>query len=947
MASTKRPLFCLIDASSFIFRAFYAVRPLSNKSGLPTNALFGFANMMLKVLEEKRPTHIAVVYDTKHPSFRKELYSEYKANRGAMPEDLVPQIPYIKKFVECLGLPAFERPGFEADDVIGTLAEQAAHLSKEEAEVMIVSSDKDLMQLVNDHVYLFDTMKEQKYTAKEVKEKLGVTPDLVADYLGIVGDTSDNIPGVKGIGPKGAVSLLEQFGSLENIFQNLSAVKKEAQRKQLEECKDQAILSKKLATVVRDLPLETDWHSLRCDPNPGEAMFQLLQEVEFQALEKRLRTWSSKRSSSLEQSSADVAESLGTANSSDSENSQEMESDSGAGVSRSSSFVADSGDFVASVKEKYSILTKESNLQFAFDSLNEASVVSVDTETTGLEIRDSKLVGFSFCGDGKNAFYVPLAHNIEEQIPKDVALSMLGKFLEKKKICGQNLKFDLSIFRTAGLHLLPEQVEFDSLIASYVLSPESRHGLDLLAEKYLGHKNISYEDVCGSGKEEISFADAPIEKAGEYAAEDAHVAFLLREVLRKELEKTPQLEKVFREIDMPLVPVLADLEWQGVAIDSNHLHKVSKDFAKDLVQLEKRAHELAGGEFNLSSPKQLQKILFEDLRLPPSKKTKTGFSTDVEVLEKLAPLHELPKLILEHRELSKLKGTYVDVLPELVSSTSGRVHAQFHQTVAATGRLSSSDPNLQNIPIRTESGKLVRQAFVSEEGNFLLGADYSQIELRILASMSQDPHLLDAFRAGRDIHAMTASQIFSLPLDKVDNDSRRKAKAINFGLIYGKSAFSLAEELGITRKEAAEIIERYFAQYPTIRAFLDQLVEEAKKNGFAETAFGRRRWIEGIHSKNKMILGMAERMAVNTPIQGTAADLVKIAMIRLHKRIREEKLQSKMILQVHDELVLEVPEIELEQMKKMVKEVMESSGRDKILVPLTVEVGVAKNWLAL
>lgn len=935
MASTKRPLFCLIDASSFIFRAFYAVRPLSNKSGLPTNALFGFANMMLKVLEEKRPSHIAVVYDTKHPSFRKELYPEYKANRGAMPEDLVPQIPYIKKFVECLGLPAFERPGFEADDVIGTLAEQAAHLSKEEAEVMIVSSDKDLMQLVNDHIYLFDTMKEQKYTAKEVKEKLGVSPELVADYLGIVGDTSDNIPGVKGIGPKGAVSLLEQFGSLENIFQNLSAVKKEAQRKQLEDCKDQAILSKKLATVVRDLPLETDWHSLRCDPNPGEAMFQLLQEVEFQALEKRLRAWSSKRSFSLEQDS-------GAANSNDASVTQASTDDRSA-----SSFAVDSGDFVASVKEKYSILTKASQLQLALDSLKDSPVISIDTETTGLEIRDSNLVGFSFCGDGKNAFYVPLAHKIEEQIAKDLALSMLGKFLEKRKICGQNLKFDLSIFRTAGLNVSPEQVDFDSLIASYVLSPESRHGLDLLAEKYLGHKNISYEDVCGSGKEEISFADAPIEKAGEYAAEDAHVAFLLREILKKELEKTPQLEKVFREIDMPLVPVLADLEWQGVAIDSTHLHQVSKDFAKELAQLEKRAHELAGGEFNLSSPKQLQKILFEDLRLPPSKKTKTGFSTDVEVLEKLAPLHELPKLILEHRELSKLKGTYVDVLPELVSSASGRVHAQFHQTVAATGRLSSSDPNLQNIPIRTESGKLVRQAFVAQEGNVLLGADYSQIELRILASMSQDPHLLDAFRAGRDIHAMTASQIFSLPLDKVDDDSRRKAKAINFGLIYGKSAFSLAEELGITRKEAAEIIERYFAQYPTIRAFLDQLVEEAKKNGFAETAFGRRRWIEGIHSKNKMILGMAERMAVNTPIQGTAADLVKIAMIRLHKRIREEKLQSKIILQVHDELVLEVPEGELEQMKKMVKDVMESSGQEKIMVPLTVEVGVAKNWLAL
>ncbi len=929
MATTKRPLFCLIDASSFIFRAFYAVRPLNNKSGLPTNALFGFANMMLKVLEEKRPTHIAVVYDTKHPSFRKELYTEYKANRGAMPEDLVPQIPYIKKFVECLGLPAFERPGFEADDVIGTLAERAAHLSDDEAEVMIVSSDKDLMQLVNDHIYLFDTMKEQKYTAKEVKEKLGVPPELVADYLGIVGDTSDNIPGVKGIGPKGAVALLEQFGTLEGIFANISAVKKDAQRKQLEECKDQALLSKKLATVVRDLPLETDWHSLKCDPKPGEAMFALLQEVEFQALEKRLRSWGNSSSSGAPVANTSVVNAGGD----DSEITALRE--------------YPSGDYVAKSKGSYSIIFRESELEKAFASLHAEPIIAIDTETTGLEIRDAKIVGFSFCGNGKDAFYVPVGHNGIEQIETSIALGRFGEFLSEKKICGQNLKFDLSILRTAGLKIAPKQVEFDSLIASYILSPESRHGLDLLAEKYLGHKNISYEEVCGEGKEEISFADAPIEKAGEYAAEDAHVAYLLQDVLRKELEKTPNLLKVFREIDMPLVPVLADLEWEGVAIDSEHLQRVSQDFAKELASLEKKSHELAGGEFNLSSPKQLQKILFEDLRLPPSKKTKTGYSTDVEVLERLAPLHELPRLILEHRELAKLKGTYVDVLPELVSKNSGRVHAQFHQTVTATGRLSSSDPNLQNIPIRTESGKLVRKAFVAERGNVLLGADYSQIELRILASMSEDPHLLEAFRNGRDIHAMTASQIFSIPLEQVDVDSRRKAKAINFGLIYGKSAFSLAEELGITRKEAAEIIERYFAQYPTIRAFLDGLVETAKKHGYAETLFGRRRWIEGIHSKNKMILGMAERMAVNTPIQGTAADLVKIAMTQLHRKIREERWQAKIILQVHDELVLEVPETEIDSMKKIIKEVMEGAGKEKITVPLTVEVGVASNWLDL
>ncbi|MGZ3711634.1 MAG: DNA polymerase I, partial [Bdellovibrionota bacterium] len=733
----KKPLLCLIDASSFIFRAFYAVRHLSNKSGLPTNAVFGFASMILKVLEDVRPTHIAVIYDTKHPSFRKEMYKEYKANRSAMPEELVPQIPYIKKFVETLGLPAFEQAGFEADDLIATLAHQAADLSKEHPDVCIVSSDKDLMQLVTEKVYLYDTMKDQRYYAPEVKEKLGVLPELVPDFLGIVGDTSDNIPGVKGIGPKGAVALLEQFGSMEEIYKNIEEVKKEGQRKTLIECKELAILSKELATVKRDLKIDTDWHSLRCEPKASEEFFTLLHELEFQNLEKKMRAWAmpeGARSSRHEPGKANNAV-IAPAPPFDPESDSEHVTPA----------AAPANDEIAAAKKEYVVVTEITHLEKIFKSLSAVKEIAIDTETTSLEVHDAAVVGFSFCADGKTAYYVPVGHLVsgtdyrcEGQCAAAEALKLFANFLEGKKILGQNLKYDLNVLRAAGIELKPEQIWFDTMIASYILTPDGRHNLDLLSGKYLGHSTIKYEDITGTGKAQISFAHAEISKAGEYAAEDAHVAYLLAQKLRAELAKVPGLEKVFREIDMPLVSVLAAMEWEGVAIDVPLLKELSEKFAITLGELEKEAHKLAGGEFNLGSPKQLQKILFEDLKLPTFKKTKTGFSTDVDVLQKLSSLHPLPALILEVRELSKLKGTYVDVLPTLVHPKTGRVHAHFNQTVAATGRLSSSDPNLQNIPIRTESGRLVRKAFIARKGWSLLGADYSQIELRILASMSGD-----------------------------------------------------------------------------------------------------------------------------------------------------------------------------------------------------------------
>jgi DNA polymerase-1 len=925
MVPPKRSLFCLIDASSFIFRAFYAVRPLSNKAGLPTNAVFGFANMVLKVLETLQPSHIAVVYDTKHPSFRKDMYPEYKANRSAMPEDLVPQMPYVKKFVEALGLPSFERKGFEADDIIGTLAERAAHLSKE-AEVCIVSSDKDLMQLVNGHIFLYDTMKEVKYTPAEVKEKLGVPPGQVPDYLGIVGDSSDNIPGVKGIGPKGAVALLEQFGSVEKIYENIHRVKKEGQRNQLLECKKEALLSKELATVKRDMDLDLDWHALRCEPKAGDAFFALLDELEFGNLAKRMRAWSMDGKGAIEPAHAS-APSVVTPH------------------------TLDSDDQVAKARKEYRILRTQPELEAALESVAGAKILAVDTETTSLAIHDAELVGFSFCGSRDRAFYAPVGHRgdddkpVKDQLPKEKALAMFGKFLRGRKLVGQNIKYDLNIFRGNGIEISDDQVAFDTMIASYVLAPEERHNMDALSAKYLNHKTITYDELCGTGKSQISFARVPVEKAGEYSAEDAHVTFLLMAVLEGRLRESEGLDKVYREIDLPLIPVLAKMEWEGVAIDVPHLEKVSAEFATELAALEKKAYKLAGGEFNLASPKQLGKILFEDLKLPVIKKTKTGFSTDVEVLQKLRNQHELPDVILEHRELSKLKGTYVDVLPALRNSHTHRVHTNFNQTIAATGRLSSTDPNLQNIPIRTESGKLVRQAFVPRKGNLLLGADYSQVELRILASMSSDESLTRAFREGQDVHALTASEIFSVPLKSVDPDQRRKAKAINFGLLYGKGAFTLGDELGISRTEASEIIAKYFARYPTIRSFLDGLKETAKKTGYAETVFGRRRYIEGIQSQNKMLLAAAERMAVNAPIQGTAADLIKIAMIRLQHALEKGGFGAKLILQVHDELVVDTPTGELEPVRKLVVESMEGAGQGKIHVPLTVETGAAKNWL--
>lgn len=919
----------IVDASSFIFRAFYAVRPLSNAAGVPTNATFGFATMILKVLEELKPEKLAIVYDTKHPSFRKERYAEYKANRSAMPDDLQPQIPYIKRFVEALGLPRFEKPGLEADDIIAALAQ----LGKEKAsgEILIVSSDKDLMQLVDEKTFLIDTMKNVKIGTAGVREKMGVEPNQIIDYLGLVGDSSDNIPGVPGIGPKTAATLLKDHGTLEGIYEKIDSLKAGKLKDNLIQHRENAFLSKELATVRYDVGIDFDWDALSYKPVFGAEMQGLLKELEFAKFQDRLERLT-KSAPKDQAASAPASSSL------------LVESQSPAPAAPVSA-----DDKVAAHAPSYHLIQKLEDLEKALAKAAQADVLVIDTETTGLAHTD-KLVGFSFCFGAKDAYYVPLRHDYGEQVELSDAVALWNRLLRGKKLAGQNLKFDLNVLRREGVEIDDSQVAFDTMLAAYVADPSGRHNMDQLSKKYLHHDTITYESVCGTGKNQKRFSEVDLGLATQYAAEDAHVTWLLKEEIGAELKRSPSLEKVLNTIDLPLVAVLSDMETRGVAIDKPLLANLSEEFANDLKNYEQQAFEIAGGEFNLASPKQLQEVLFERLKLPTFKKTKTGYSTDVDVLTKLAVIHPLPRVILQYREVAKLKSTYVDVLPEIADADS-RVHTNYQQTVAATGRLSSSDPNLQNIPIRTELGKRIRAAFVARPGYLLVGADYSQIELRVLAELSGDALLKDAFQKGADIHTLTAARVFHVDEANVTSDLRRKAKAINFGLIYGKTAFSLAEELGISRAEASDIISVYFRQYPTIRTYLDGLAESAKAKGYAETLYGRRRPIEGINDRNKMVQAMAERMATNTPLQGTAADLMKLAMVRVHRELPKREMKSRMILQVHDELVLEVPENEVDAARALVKEMMEGVGRisgfPQFSVPLTVETGKGTNWLDL
>ncbi len=903
----------LIDVSSFIFRAYYAInRNLKNRKGEPTNATYGVATMLLKLLEQARPQYLAVVYDSKEPSFRKEIYSEYKANRSSPPEDLIPQFDRITELVKTLNLYSYRQSGVEADDLIGTLTQRWLKMSKDN-HVLLLTGDKDLMQLVGDRVQVWDTLKDKVFGSDEVFEKFAVWPTQIRDYLSLVGDSSDNIPGVPSIGPKTASDLIKEFGSLKFILDAAEAGKITGKKGEvIKSNKKAALLSYELVGLKMDLRLDLDLDSLRYRFQVSEECLKLFRELDFNTLAEKYRD--------------KCGDKCGKDKGAEKEPTQ-------------TSFE------IPRSPTNFSPIQSEKDLEALLGKIDKKGEFGFDLETTSLNPRSAKLVGLSVCVGVEQSFYIPVGHtSTEKQLPKEFVLEKLKPFLENPKFkkIGQNLKYDWSVLCEQGIR--PDGIGADTMVASYVLDPEGRHNLGVLAAKYLGYDILTYEKVCGKGKDEISFDQVPIELATRYSAEDAWVAFRLWECLKPKLYQEG-LMQVFAEVELPLVAVLAKIELQGVCIDEGWLGKLSQEFEKELKQIEERTLAFTKEPLNLNSPKQLAKFLFEDLKLPVQTKTKTGYSTDASVLEALSPLHEVPRLLLEYREISKLKGTYVDPLPLLKDKKTGKIHASFHQTVAATGRLSSSDPNLQNIPVRTERGKKIRRAFIPSPGNVLLSVDYSQIELRILAHMSGDKNLSQSFERDEDVHLRTASEIFGISPEKISDEQRGVAKAVNFGLMYGKTAFGLSQELKIPRVAAKQIITRYFERYSGVKTFLDSLIVEAREKGFTTTLTGRKRRLPDLHSKNPMIRANAERMAMNTPIQGTAADLMKLAMITLDHELEKRGLASRMIIQVHDELVLDVSKEEIQEVKKCVITAME--GAMDFDVPLKVNVSSGLNWMEL
>lgn len=903
----------LIDISSFIFRAFFAIRALKNSSGEPTNAVYGVATMLAKLVQECDPRFVMVAYDSKEPSFRKEMYADYKANRSAPPDDLVPQFDRIEELISALEFPAIRQNGVEADDLIASLADQWVRSSSKH-RVVIVSGDKDLMQLVSDRIRVWDTMKDVVYREKEVEEKFGVRPDQVRDYLALVGDSSDNIPGVPSIGPKSAADLLGAHETLEGILKAARAGKISGKKGEvIQSHESDALLSQKLATVKRDLKVPVDRDGREHHFRLTDAAAKLLKELEFHSL---LKQW---------------AEAF-PANGTRKEPAGDMPEGSGE-ISR----VHPTPKGV-----HFRAIRTEEELKEIVAEIKKRGEFGFDLETTSLNPREAKICGIALSTNESEGVYIPIGHHGDEkQLDAKHVLATLRPLLEdaRYKKIGQNLKYDFSVLCEHGLS--PDGIGADTMIADYLLDSDARHSLEALAQKHFGYEVVTYEEVCGKGKNQISFADVPVETATRYSAEDAWMAFKLWKKMAPELKEWGAL-RVFSEIELPLVHVLMRMELAGVSIDEPYLAKLSKEFEHDLDRIQKKIGAYTKEPVNLNSPKQLAVLLFEDLKLPVQSKTKTGYSTDASVLEALSSLHEVPRLLLEYREIAKLKGTYVDPLPTLKDPKTGRIHGSFHQTVAATGRLSSSDPNLQNIPIRTERGKKIRRAFIPRRGNLLLSADYSQIELRILAHLCGDPALIEAFRSQDDIHRRTAAEIFSVAPSQVDSEMRSVAKAINFGLIYGKTAFGLSQELKIPRKQAAEFIERYFKRYSRVKGFLDSVIEGAREKGYVETLAGRRRALKDINSSNAAIRANAERMAMNAPIQGTAADMMKLAMIEIDHQLSKHKMKSQMIIQVHDEVVLDCDPHEAKDVERLIVKAMQEAM--KLDVPLDVNVGTGANW---
>lgn len=936
----------LVDGSSYLYRAFHAFPPLTNKNGEPTGAMYGVLNMLKSLIAQVEPSHIAVVFDAKGKTFRDELFEQYKSHRPPMPDDLRAQVQPLHTIIKALGIPLISIEGVEADDVIGTLAVQAA---KDGKDVLISTGDKDMAQLVNEHIMLINTMTNTLLDREGVIEKYGIPPELIIDYLALRGDSSDNIPGVKGVGEKTALALLQGIGSIQTIYQNLDKVAELSFRgaktfaPKLDAEKEMADLSYLLATIKTDVELEFRHDQLTTSPQNHDELVALFSQYEFK---KWLSEVKGGANPVIQIEKVKIP------------NAYEVTQ----AVQNEPTFAKVDID-----RSKYETITETAALNRWLEKIQTEKCIALDTETDSLDSMSANLVGVSLALANGEACYIPLAHKTlvttsaeqgdlfanemetvgyelaKNQLNLTACLAQLKPILENPEIkkIGQNIKYDLTVFANHGINV--QGVAFDTMLESYTLNSTGRHNMDDLADRYLGHKTIEFEAIAGKGKNQLTFDQIEISTAAEYAAEDADVTMKLHQVLWSQLAQEPALVKLFDEIELPLVSVLSRIERNGVLIDPAKLKQQSDEIERRLAELEQEVHSEAGSVFNLASTKQLQEILFEKLGLPILKKTPKGAaSTNEEVLEELAMMgHRVPKLLIEHRGLSKLKSTYTDKLPLMINVKTGRVHTSYHQAVTATGRLSSSDPNLQNIPIRNEEGRRIRQAFIARKGYKIVAADYSQIELRIMAHLANDEGMLKAFAEGKDIHRSTASEIFGVPLDEVTGEQRRNAKAINFGLIYGMSEFGLSNQLGISRADAKQYMEAYFNRYPNVLQFMTDIKAKAAEKGYVETLLGRRLYLPEIKSSNAMRRKAAERVAINAPMQGTAADIIKIAMIGIDRVIQHSD-EIKMIMQVHDELVFEVKEDKVEHYSAVIKAEMEKAIQ--LNVPLIAEVGVGDNW---
>ncbi len=913
----KSDHFYLIDGSGYIFRAYYALPPLSRKSdGLPTGAVSGFCSMLFKLLEEsrsddskERPTHFAVIFDSARKNFRNEIYKEYKANRTEAPEDLAPQFEYIRKSVKAFNLPSIELLNYEADDLIATYAKR---ISEAGAKVTVISSDKDLMQLVSKDIRLYDPMKNKVIGEKEVLEKFGVKPSQVIDVQSLAGDSSDNIPGVPGIGVKTAAELINKYKNLDSLLKKASEIKQNKRRETLLENKDKALLSRKLVTLKSDVPVKDELSSFVLKAVVKENLFTFLREMEFNRL-----------------------------------------------LSQAISFYGESDEKIIKSKEKieiskintniYKEIITEADLDKLVKKLNEKSIISVDCETSSLNPIDAELVGVSFSCGINEAYYIPVAHKNFKSLKRELVIKKLKKILEDASIkkIGQNIKYDLIIFEKYGVNIEPIE---DTMLLSYTLDAgNNRHNMDTLSEIHLGHKTISYKDVVGSGKKQLNFSEVNLKDATKYAAEDADVTLRLYNILKGRVDDE-KLNKIYEIFEKPMIKLLSKIEMNGIKIDDNYLRKLSKKFEERLIKKEKEIYKISGKEFNIGSPKQLGEIIYNDLKIAKQKKTKKGsLATSAKILEDLASTgHKFPKLIIEWRQDSKLKSTYTDALQDHINKKTKRVHTSFLLAATNTGRLASSDPNLQNIPIKTADGKEIRKAFVADKGNILISADYNQIEMRILADMADVKELKKAFKNNQDIHSLTASQVFGVSIKEVNDDLRRKAKAINFGIIYGITQYGLAKQISVSNHEAQDFINQYFKKFPEIKDYMYSTIKFCRKNGYVNNIFGRRIHLRNINDKNFSIRSFQERAAINAPIQGSAADIIRLAMIEIYRLTEEEKkLNAKMLLQIHDELVFESSLNDQKNNEKLIKKVMtsvSSSEHHMFSIPLEVSINSGYNW---